>query len=39
MNKDDFLKILTGIDQQHLNKVIEERGKKPKGISPVIFLK
>lgn len=38
MVKEDFIKILTGIDQVQLNKVIAEKGKKSKGINPVIFL-
>lgn len=37
MKKEDFLKKITNVTPQQLNKIIEEKGKKPKLID--IFVK
>lgn len=39
MKKDDFLKSLKNITPEEINKIIKEKGKEPKPVKPIIFLK
>lgn len=38
IDKEDFLNMLTNITQEQINKIIEEKGKSPKLISPIVFI-
>jgi len=37
INKESFIKILSSLTPEEINKIIEQKGKKPKPIPMVIF--
>lgn len=37
IEKEDFIKIISALTPQEINRLIEEKGKKPKPIPMVIF--
>ena len=39
MNKDTFLKTLKNITPEEIEKIIKEKGKEPKIIKPISFIK
>ena len=39
INKEDFLKILESMSIQDINNLIKNKGKQPKLITPVVFIK
>ena len=38
MNKEDFLNIINSLSIEEINKIIKEKGKQPKLITPVVFI-
>lgn len=39
MEKNDFLKIINSLSIKEINKIISEKGKPPKLIMPIVFIK
>lgn len=39
MNKESFIKVLMGLNVEEINRIIEQKGKKPKQIPMVTFYK
>jgi len=37
LKKDNFIERLKNITPEQINKIIEDKGKKPKKIRPIIF--
>lgn len=38
MSKENFLNIINSLSIEEINKIITEKGKQPKLITPVIFI-
>lgn len=38
MNKDKFLENLIGLPKEEINRIIKEKGKRPKLIKPCVFM-
>lgn len=39
IKKDNFIQILSELNNDEINRLIEEKGKKPKPIKPILLIK